>query len=80
MFDHFCQVFEFPAVFPLFCIESVHPTLSYAMECTFHQSANGRCLGVDKAVPLAVLATGLVWLVYGFLIGFMLDLRLNQNE
>lgn len=70
-----CLILSTPVVITLWAIEDYHPSLSYAIECTFHQAANGRCMGVDMPVPLAIKASGVVALFYGVLIGLLLDRR-----
>jgi hypothetical protein len=75
-----CLALSTPVVITLWMIEDYHPALSYAVECTFHQAANGRCLGVDMPVPLAIKAEAAVALVYGILVGVLLDYRRLRSE
>lgn len=73
------MLFEFLAGIPLYGIAYFHriseysEVLSRGLECTFAQKLNGACLGVTHPPPVIAKAAGVVWLIYGILIGRLID-------
>lgn len=73
------MLFELLAGIPLYGIayfrgiSEYSEALSRGLECTFAQKMNGACMGVTHPPFVIAKAAGVVWIIYGILIGRLID-------